>query len=117
MCNTKLQKRTDEIIKRMFYRNTFDITLMDRYFSEKEVNIEMVFSLHSYVFKNIGTDTFIFSDVFDEEFKKIAEIFKSLYFTLFIVHTNSYNIDVMNLKNPIHFKDKFVQKAFKKWLK
>jgi len=49
MCSTKLEKRTVKIVKSFLYRNTFDITLLDRYFEEKDVEMTLVFFLHSYI--------------------------------------------------------------------
>jgi len=55
--------------------------------------------------------------VFDVEFEKIAKTFKQLYFTLFLIHPDKFQIDVMNRNNPIIFEDELIQKTFKMWLK
>ena len=118
MCSVKiLEQKTVQIVKNMFSWKAFDVTLMDRYFSENEVDVNLVFSIHYYIYENIGSDTFVFSDVFEYEFEKIVDIFKSLYFTLFIVHSSKFEIDVMDQKSPIKFEDSFVQKAFLMWVK
>ena len=117
MCNTNLQKRTVEIVSRMFYRNSFDITLMDRYFLEKDVDINLLFSIHSYIHKNIGNDTFIFSDVFSTKFELIAKSFISIHPRLFKKHKKEFVIDDMETTNQIVFTDVFVQKIFLNWLK
>jgi hypothetical protein len=46
---TKFEKRIVKIVKNMVYRKTFDITLLDRYFQEKDVDMTLVFGLHSYI--------------------------------------------------------------------
>ena len=55
--------------------------------------------------------------MFDVEFENIAKTFKQLYFTLFLIHSNKFQIDVMNRNNPIIFEDKLIQKTFNIWLK
>lgn len=117
MCSTTLEKRTVKIVAKMFTWKTFDVTLLDSYFLDNEVKVDLVFSLHSYIYKTEWVQTFIFTDVFDIEFEKIAKMYKSLHATLFIAHSDTYQIDVMNRNNPIIFKDELLQLVFKKWLK
>jgi len=115
MCNTKLEKRTVKIVNRMFYRNTFDVTLMDRYFLEKEVDTSLVFSLHRYIYNNIGSDTFIFSDVFDIAFRKIVAKFL-LHYPTININLLKYELDD-SLENPVVFSNEFVQKLFDIWIR
>ena len=117
MCNTTLEEKTVEIISQMFSWKTFDITLLESYFLENEVKIDLVFSLYHYLYKNEWANTFIFTDIFSIEFKKIIDIFICLHSHLFISYSNKVKIDEMNLQNPILFTDEFVQYIFKMWLK
>jgi len=116
MYNANLEKRTVKIVSRMFYRNTFDITLLDRYFLEKDVDIDLIFSIHSYIYKNIGRDTFMFTDIFSIKFELIAKKFISIHPRLFKGHNKKFTVDDMNLVNQIVFRDDFVQNIFSKWL-
>jgi len=117
MCNTILKKRTVKIVANMFSQKTFDITLLDKYFRCNNIETDLVFSLYNYIYKTEWANTFNFTDVFDIEFKKIADTFISLNSNSFTTHTSSYTIDVMNLQNPIKFKDTFIQNIFTKWLR
>ncbi|HIP11156.1 MAG TPA: hypothetical protein EYG73_00420 [Arcobacter sp.] len=93
------------------------MTLLDSFFLENEVEVDLVFSIYHYIYKNEGSNTFIFTDIFSIEFKKIVDIFICLHSHSFTGYSNSYIIDEMNLQKPIHFKDEFVQNIFSKWLK
>ena len=115
MCNTKLEKRTAKIVSRMFYRNTFDITLLDRYFEEKDLDTSLVFSLHSYIYKNIGADVFIFSDVFDYAFRKIVAKFL-LYYPTINIGSLKYTLDDSK-EIPVIFSNESVQNLFNIWIK
>ena len=75
MCSTKFEKRVVKIVKSFLYRDTFDITLLDKYFQEKDVEMNLVFSLHNYICKHYGEDTFMFTDVFDNAFRKMVAKF------------------------------------------
>jgi len=72
---TKFEKRIVKIVKSMVYRKTFDVTQLDRYFQEKEVEMSLVFALHTYICKHYGEDTFMFTDVFDNAFRKMVAKF------------------------------------------
>ena len=117
MCNTKLEEKTVEIVSKMFSWKTFDCTLLDDYFLNNDVEVKLIYSIHSYIFKNIGEDTFIFTNIFEKEFEKVVNIFKTFYFGFFICHSSKVKIDVMNLKNPILFESKSTQDYFIKCLK
>ena len=71
MCDTTLEKRTVKIVAKMFSWKTFDITKLDTYFLTHTVDKELLYSLYEYIDKHIGSDTFIFTDVFDMEFQKL----------------------------------------------
>ena len=117
MCSTKLEEKTVDIVSKMFTWKTFDITLLDSYFLENKVEIDLVFSLYHYLYKNEWANTFIFTDIFTIEFKKIVDIFICLHSHSFIGHSNKVKIDEMNQQNPILFRDDFAQDIFKMWLK
>ena len=115
MCYKDLTSRTVDIVEKMFYRNTFDITLLDKYFEEKEVDVSLVFSLYGYIATHIGRDTFIFSDVFDTAFQKIVARFLLHYPT---IHINSLRYQLDDTKeNPVVFSNEFTQKMFNIWIK
>ena len=112
----QLEQRTKQVVKNMFYRNTFDVTLLDRYFEEhKTLDSSFIYSLHSYISKHFGTDTFIFTDVFDDAFRKMIVKFLLHYPTL---NPNyfKYTIDV-NKENPVVFQNEFTQKMFNIWIR
>ena len=115
MCSTKLEKRTVKIVKSFLYRNTFDITLLDRYFEEKDVEMTLVFFLHSYICNTYWEDTFMFTDVFDNAFRKMVAKFFWYYPTLNTSHLK-YTIDV-SIENPVIFMNKTTQKLFNNWIK
>ena len=112
---TKFEKRVVKIVKNMVYRKTFDITLLDRYFQEKEVEMKLVFGLHTYIYKTYGEDTFIFSDVFDIAFRKIVAKFL-LHYPTINIGSLKYNLDDSK-DNPVVFSNEFVQKLFDIWIK
>ena len=91
--------------------------MLDIYFLDNEVEVNLVFSIYKYIYQNEGSNTFIFTDIFYIEFKKIVDIFICLHSHSFTAHSHSYKIDEMNLEKPIQFKDHFVQDIFSKWLK
>ena len=117
MYNATLEKKTAQTVAKMVTGSTFDITLLDSYFLENEVEVDLVFSLYNYIYKTEWANTFIFTNSFEIEFSKIVDIFICLHSHSFRGHSDSYTIDVMNLQNPIFFKDTFVQNIFRKWLK
>ena len=51
MYNATLEKKTVNIVAKMFTGRTFDITLLDSYFLENEVEVDLVFSLYNYIYK------------------------------------------------------------------
>jgi len=117
MCNRKkLERRTKQVVKNMFYQNTFDVTLLDKYFEEhKTLDTSFVYSLHSYISTHFGTDTFMFTDVFDDAFRKIRAKFLLEYPTLRAEYLK-FIIDV-NKQNPVVFPHEPTQKLFNSWVK
>lgn len=91
--------------------------MLDIYFLDNEVEVDLVFSIYEYLYKHDGSNTFIFTNIFYSEFVKIVEIFICLHSHGFAGHSHSFKIDEMNLQKPIQFKDDFVQNIFSKWLK
>ena len=112
---TKFEKRIVKIVKRMVYRKTFDVTLLDRYFLEKDVDMTLVFGLHTYICNTYGEDTFLFTDVFDIAFRKIVAKFL-LYYPTINIGSLKYEIDDSK-KNPVVFSNEFVQKMFDIWIR
>ena len=115
MTKVKLEQQTIKVVKSMFYRKTFDITLLDRYFLEKEIDTSLVISLYKYIAKNIWTNTFLFTDVFDEAFEKIVSKFL-LYYPSININSLKYELDETN-KNVVVFSNEFTQKLFNMWIK
>ena len=66
MYNATLEKRTALIVAKMFTGRTFDITLLDSYFLENEVEVDLVFSLYHYIYKTEWANTFIFTNSFED---------------------------------------------------
>ena len=114
---TTLKHRVTEIYSTLFTGRVFDITLLDNYVLENELDVALVYALHSHIYNKEGRNTFIFSDVFNMEFQKIVDIFKALYLAKVSLTLQSYTIDVMNVENPILFRDSSIQSRFTQWLK
>ena len=112
---TKFEKRIVKIVKSMVYRKTFDVTQLDRYFQEKDVEMSLVFGLHTYIYNTYWEDTFLFTDVFDIEFRKIVARFLLHYPTINIGFLK-YSIDDSK-DNPVVFSNEFVQKLFDIWIR
>ena len=105
---TKFEKRIVKIVKRMVYRKTFDVTLLDRYFLEKDVDMTLVFGLHTYICNTYGEDTFIFTDVFDIAFRKIVAKFL-LHYPTINIGSLKYELDDSK-DNPVVFSNRVVAK-------
>ena len=114
---TTINHRVTQIYSTLFTSRVFDITLLDKYMLENELDVTLVYALHSHLYHKEGRDTFIFSDVFDVEFQKIVDIFKALHLACVDLDLQGYTIDVMNVKNPICFTDTLIQSRFTQWLK
>jgi hypothetical protein len=58
----------------------------------------------------------MFTNVFEREFIKIADLFRFFCFRFhiffYISHSFKFKIDVMNLENPIVFKSESTEKFF-----
>ena len=112
---TKFEKRIVKIVKSMLYRKTFDVTLLDRYFQEKDVDMNLVFGLHTYIYNTYGEETFMFTDVFDVAFRKIVAKFL-LHYPTINIGSLRYELDESK-DNPVIFSNEFVQKMFNMWIR
>jgi len=112
---TKFEKRIVKIVKSMLCRKILDITLVDKYFIEKDVDMNLVFGIHTYIYNTYWEDTFLFTDVFDIEFRKIVARFL-LHYPTINIGSLKYTLDDSR-DNPVVFSNEFVQKLFDMWVK
>jgi len=103
---------------KFLHRSTLDIPAMEDYLFRKKLDRVTIYSLHQFISKKYGMNTFIFTDVFTSQFEKIVEDFMNYCDSkkLFESHNKSFKVDDMELESPITFKDKMIHQIFIMWL-
>ena len=72
---TTINHRVTQIYSTLFTSRVFDMTLLDKYMLENELDVALVYALHSHLYHKEGRDTFIFSyNFYKEQAFKISEV-------------------------------------------